>query len=84
MEAPAACGNDAGKRALLVLGAADISLPLAIVALGSEVDNRRLSGERRICGPAVLLSLGAIGGEMVEIGEIGIDSHLVELVQNLI
>ena len=82
--APGVRGHDAGQHPVRVLGEPDIVQPLPIALLRSQGHHDMLRGSRRVPGPAVLLPVGAVRGEVVEIGQVAAPSYLAYLVGRLV
>ena len=82
--APAACGNDPRQLAAGPLAVHKVPEPLAVGVGHVEVQQGLLRGELGVAGPAVLLPVGAVGGDAVEVGEGGPPGGLVNLVEQLV
>ena len=82
--APAAGGNDPRQGAFLVLRRPDIPQPFPIAGFRAEVHQGMFGRDSSVSGPAVLFPMGAVGGEIEEVGKGGAAGEKLEQVGGLI
>ena len=62
------------------MGKAEIAYPKFKAFFGGKIHEQLLGRKANVGGPAVFLALGAVGGEIVEVGNVGMLAKLLDFV----
>ena len=84
MEAPTACGHNAGECSIRVHGTHNAFFPHQVVILGLKIEQGLLGRKCRIRRPTVLFAVRAVIWEMLKITKCRASRHLLQGVENFV